>query len=59
MYATQIAMIVWAAEGEGSSRRPVVVGMGLKKGKGEEQGMGWDWEKQRFGKVMEMVKGFF
>ncbi|KAG9016603.1 hypothetical protein FRB90_002842 [Tulasnella sp. 427] len=72
LYASQIAAILWAYEGgDGSTRRPVVVGLALKKtgsgsesvvvdGPGDEEtggaGEASDEERELFRGVMEMIK---
>lgn len=57
LYVSQLAAIVWSDEasaGRSGQRRPVVVGLALKPGKGGEGG-GWTEERVRFGEVCRMV----
>ncbi|KAG8948897.1 hypothetical protein FRC04_009236 [Tulasnella sp. 424] len=73
LYASQIAAILWAHEGgDGSSRRPVVVGLALKRSKtavdsalvadsgGDEEtggaGEASEEDRELFRNVMEMIK---
>ncbi|KAG8893375.1 hypothetical protein FRC01_013628 [Tulasnella sp. 417] len=73
LYASQIAAILWTYEGgDGSGRRPVVVGLALKRSKaaadsalladgaGDEEtggaGEASEEDRELFKSVMEMVK---
>lgn len=65
MYTSQIAAIVWQALAlDGSQRKPVVVGLALKRrsreavGDGDDAGdeeVDWGSERARFGQVMSLV----
>ncbi|CDZ98498.1 Uncharacterized conserved protein [Phaffia rhodozyma] len=63
MYVSQLAAIVWDDEqrdngpGGGGGKRPVVVGLGFKPSSlsGSDR-PDWERERERFGKVMELVK---
>ncbi|KAG8887638.1 hypothetical protein FRB98_009253 [Tulasnella sp. 332] len=59
LYVSQIASLIWAREGEGGIRRPVVVGVALKlsgasRSDDEEDDLTED-ERVLFKEVMEMV----
>lgn len=58
MYVSQIAAIVWFSTGPGEGRKPVVIGLALKRQEerssdGEE--VDWNTERSRFGQIMKLV----
>lgn len=59
MYVSQIAAIVWFSTGPSEGRKPVVVGLALKRqGERSTDGEGeldWDTERSRFGQIMKLV----
>lgn len=61
LYAGQVAACVWFdAALDGAPRRPVVVGLALKRlapraEAGEDDEVDWARERQRFGQVMALV----